>query len=334
MILVSGGTGLLGSHLLYKLVSEGEKVKAIKRAKSKLNNVLKVFNYYTENAKELFEKIQWCELDILDADAVSDCMQGVSYVYHSAAIVSFNPSDKEKMIRNNVLGTRNMVNAALENKIEKFCHVSSISALGQSDGIVSEETFRKPGFWYTGYSISKYQSELEVWRAVTEGLNAVIVNPSIILGPGDWQKSSANMFNKAWKGLKFFTRGSGGYVDVLDVSKIMILLMKSDLRNERFIISANNLTYKYVFNKIADSLGVKRPFIFANSLIIFIAWRLDSLISKIMGRDPLITKEIASSAQSKSEYSNNKIVKALDYSFISIDESINRISELFKNEIK
>ena len=332
MVLVSGGTGLVGSHLLYKLVSEGKKIKAIKRSSSNLNNVLKVFNYYCDNAKELFKKIQWYELDILDADGVNDCMDGVKQIYHSAAIVSFNPKNKEEMIRNNVLGTANMVNAALYNKIEKFCHVSSIAALGSSDNIVSEETFRKPGSEYSGYSISKYRSELEVWRGITEGLNAVIVNPSIILGAGNWQSGSASMFYKVWKGLKFYTKGSGGYVDVLDVVKIMMLLMKSDIKNERFIISAENLEYREVFNKIADNLEVKKPSVFVNKLMLSLAWRFEFILSKMINRNPLITKEIAASAQSISSYSNKKVVDVLDYKFLSIDESIKRTSKLFKKD--
>ena len=334
VVLVSGGTGLLGSHLLFKLAYEGNSIKAIKRSSSNLNYVLKVFNYYSNNAIELFKKIHWYELDILDADAVNDCMNDVKQVYHSAAIVSFNPEDKEGMIRNNVLGTANMVNAAIENNIEKFCHVSSIAALGKTDEIVSEETFRKPGSENSGYSISKYRSELEVWRGITEGLNAVIVNPSIILGPGNWPNGSASIFYKMWKGLKFYTKGSGGYVDVMDVVKIMMLLMKSDIKNERFIVSSENLKYREVFNKIADNLEVKKPSFYVNKVMLSFAWKLEFLLSKILNKSPLVTKEIVESAQSISKYSNKKIANALDYEFISINESIKRISKLFKKDFK
>jgi len=334
MILVSGGTGLLGSHLLYKLISEGNSIKAIKRTSSNLSNVFNVFNYYNNDAQELFNKIQWCELDISDADAVNNCMYEVKQVYHSAAIVSFNPKDRDSMIRNNVLGTANMINAALENKVEKFCHVSSISALGNTDEIVNEETFRNPSFEYSGYSISKYRSELEVWRGITEGLNAVIVNPSIILGAGNWQNGSSSIFYNIWKGLKFYTKGSGGYVDVVDVVKIMILLMKSDIKNEKFIVSAENLTYKEVLNEIADNLDKKKPSFYANNFMLSFIWRLEFLLLKLTNRNPLITKEIAASAQSKSNYSNKKIVNTLNYQFITIKESINKISKLFKNEFE
>jgi len=332
MILVSGGTGLLGSHLLYKLISEGNKIKAIKRKSSDLNNVIKVFNYYSNNAQELFNKIEWCELDILDADAVSACMKDVIQVYHSAAIVSFNPKDKEKMIRNNVAGTANMVNAALENKVEKFCHVSSIAALGNTDKVVTEETFRNPGFEYSGYSISKYLSELEVWRGSTEGLNTVIINPSIILGAGNWKNGSSSIFYNMWKGLRFYTKGGSGYVDVLDVVKIMVLLMQSDIKNERFIVSSENLTYRNVFNEIADNLEVKKPSIYVNGFFLSLIWKIEFLLFKIINRTPLITKEIAASSQSVSKYSNKKIVDTLDYKFLNISKSISKISELFRKE--
>ncbi len=334
MILVSGGTGLLGSHLLYKLIKENNIVKAIKRPTSNLNNVLKVFYYYDNNAKDIFDKIEWCELDILDADEVNNCMKGITLVYHTAAIVSFVGSEKEQMIKNNVIGTANMVNAALENNIKKFCHVSSIAALGNSDNIIDEKTFRNPNSSYSGYSISKYLSELEVWRAVSEGLNAVIVNPSIILGLCNSQTGSSSIFYNIWKGMKFYTKGGSGYVDVEDVVKIMMLLMDSNINNERFIVSAENIEYKKVFNKIAEKLYVKKPYIYANKFLLTFAWVFELFLQKISNRKPIITKEIANSAQSLSKYSNQKIIDELNYKFISIDESINKNSELFMKEFK
>ncbi|MBN1250823.1 MAG: NAD-dependent epimerase/dehydratase family protein [Bacteroidales bacterium] len=332
MILVSGGTGLLGSHLLFYLISKGEKVRALKRENSNINNVLKIFSYYSDNANELFNKIEWFDADILDSDSIIESMIGIKQVYHTAAIVSFNPNDKEKMIKTNISGTANMVNAAIANNIEKFCHVSSISALGDTDDIITEETFRKPGNRYSGYSISKYRSELEVWRGITEGLNAVIVNPSIILGAGNWTKGSSSIFYNLWKGMRFYSSGSTGYVDIEDVIKIMIYLMESDINNERFIVSTENLAYKDVFNKISDSLGIQKPTIYANSFVLSLAWRLNYLFSLFSGKSPKITKEIASSAQTKSVYSNEKTVNVLSYRFLPINESINKISALFKND--
>ncbi len=335
MILVSGGTGMLGTHLLFELVNRGEKVRAMKRASSYLETVKKIFAYYHPNPESIFNKIEWVDADILDIDSVNVAMKDVDEVYHVAAIVSFRPSDKIKMIKNNVDGTANMVNAAIENNITKFCHVSSIAALGVSDDEkpVDEETFRKPDADYSGYSISKYLSEMEVWRGVAEGLNAVIVNPSIILGPGYWRTGSPSLFYNIWKGLKFYTKGVTGYVDVWDVVKIMINLMESSVKNERFVVSAENLSFNDFFNLIADSMNKARPKIFIKPFVLEIVWRLEYLRSKFTKSGALITKDTALSASSISNYSNKKISDLLNFKFKPIKESVDEISKLIINDL-
>jgi nucleoside-diphosphate-sugar epimerase len=331
MILVSGGTGMLGAHLLFELVSKGEKVRAIKRQSSYMDTVKTIFSYYHSNPESIFDKIEWVDADILDIDSIQAVMHDVDAVYHVAAIVSFRPSDKVKMIKNNVDGTANMVNLALENKVSKFCHVSSIAALGVSEDntAVDEETFRKPDENYSGYSISKYRSELEVWRGVSEGLNAVIVNPSIILGPGYWKTGSPSLFYNIWKGLKFYTSGVTAYVDVHDVVEIMIRLMKSSVQNERFIVSSENLTFKEFFTFVANALNKPKPTTLIPPFLLNIAWRLEYLRSKFTGFVPLITKETARSASTISEYSNKKVCDLLDFKFKPISESVNDVAKLF-----
>ncbi|OQY01305.1 MAG: hypothetical protein B6I20_07815 [Bacteroidetes bacterium 4572_117] len=336
MILVSGGTGMLGTHLLFELVKSGEKVRALKRSSSYLDTMKKIFAYYHPEPESIFNKIDWVDADMLDIESVSRAMKGIEKVYHVAAIVSFRSSDKIKMIENNVNGTANMVNIALENKVAKFCHVSSVAALGVSEdeSPVDEETFRKPDSDYSGYSISKYLSEMEVWRGISEGLNAVIVNPSIILGPGYWKTGSPSLFYNVCKGLKFYTKGVTGYVDVWDVVNIMKLLMDSPVSNERFIVSAENLTFKEIFNLLADALNKPRPNIYAKPIMLNIARYIEYLRSKITGSAPLVTKDTAKSANTISKFSNKKISDLLDYKFKSINKSTTDIAKIFINDFK
>ncbi len=334
MVLVTGGTGLVGSHLLFDLVKSKNKVRALKRKNSNIKKVYKTFSFYCTNPDELFSRIEWVEGDILDFNSLLAAMEDVTQVYHCAAIVSFVPSDKDKMIKNNVQGTANIVNASLEKKIKKLCYISSTSVIGslEKENLFDEKTKWDPSEAHTSYSISKYNAELEVWRGINEGLKTVIVNPSVILGPGDWIKGSSGLFTAIWKGFNFYTLGVTGFVDVRDVSKAMIKLMQNKNSiglNERFIISSENCTYKEILCMIADSLNKKRPFIYVNPLLSNLVWRLDAIKSILINKKPVITKEITKSANSKSYYSNEKIKKTIDIDFIPVKETIKQISSIF-----
>lgn len=334
MILVTGGTGLLGSHLLYDLVKSGKQVRAIKRSGSDLSATRKVFAYYSNT--DLFSKIEWVDGDVLDVFSLLAAMDDVDHVYHCAAMVSFNEEEHGQMLKVNVEGTSNMVNAALEKKINKFCHVSSIAALGRnlSAKEVTEDTFWKSSPNNSVYSISKYGAEREVWRAVQEGLNVVIVNPSLIIGPGNWTKSSSNMFTTAYKGLKYYTGGITGVVDVRDVSGAMIRLMKSEIKNERFIVSAENAGYKDFFDLAAENFGKKKPFIKVNPFLSRLAWRILSIKSMATGKASIITKETARAAHQKNEFSNQKIKTVLGIDFIPLEQSVKETCKLFLRDLK
>ncbi len=336
MILVTGATGMLGAHLLFDLANKGLKVRALKRSESNLAIVKRIFSYYHPNPDEIFAKIEWFEADMMDEERINQSMQGIEKVYHVAAMVSFNPRDKIKMINNNVKGTANVVNAALEHGVTKLCHVSSISALGSNDKgeEITEDSFRNPKGRYSGYSLSKFYSELEVWRGITEGLNAVIINPSIVLGPGDWKNGSPGIFSTINKGMKFYTEGVTGYVDVLDVIKSMTQIMDSNIVNERFIISAENLSFKTVFSKIADALNVEKPKIRASSGMLAMAWRLAYLKSMLTAKPPLLTKDTAHSALKVNLFSSKKIVDTINLRFLPIEKSITRIAEIFKKDME
>lgn len=336
MILVTGGTGMLGSHLLLELCSKGCKVRAIKRKTSKVENVIKCFSFYRDKktSAKLFGQIEWVDTDILDFEELEIAMQDIDIIYHAAAFVSFNPSDRKKIISINVQGTANIVNAALKNNVKKLCHVSSIAAINEriDKGLISESTDKIKKEKSSTYSESKFFSEMEVWRGITEGLNAVIVNPSIIIGPGNWEHGSPSMIKTVWKGFKFYTKGENGFVDVRDVAKIMILLTESNINSERFIINSENLPFRKVFDEIAISLDKPKPSIFANNFLMQTARILELIKYKVLGKEPKITKNTISSAKSKRAYSNEKIKKHTDYKFIKIKDAILNACKMFLEE--
>jgi dihydroflavonol-4-reductase len=335
MILVTGGTGLLGSRLLFDLTTRGEKVRAIKRNFSNLDAVRRVFSYYSDSPEELLYKIEWVDADILDIDSLIDSMHNVRQVYHTAAIVSYDPGEREKVIKNNVEGTRNIVNACLTNSVEKLCHVSSVASLGlpDPDGFIRENSSWTPERSNSGYAESKYKSELEVWRGIEEGLKTVIVNPSIILGPGFWNRGSSAMVSVIYRGFIFYTHGITGYVSVEDVSLAMLALMKSHYSGERFILSSENLSYKEVFKMISESLGKKPPFIEATPFLGNIAWRLENL-KILFGGKRLITKETVLASRNKFSYSNEKFSQAFKAEFQPVSETISNLAKFFRKDLQ
>ncbi len=333
MILVTGGTGFTGSHLLLNLVLKNDKVRALKRKSSSTYWVKKIFEWYRPDDNHiLFDKIEWFDGDINDIFCLDECVYGVKKIYHCAALVSYSPSERGQMLRINVDGTANLVNAALQKNVEKICHCSSISSLGASKaGEVVDESF----FWKTSasnsyYAISKFNSEREIWRGSVEGLNVVVINPSIIIGPGNPANSSGQIFKSVIDGLKFHSNGITGFVDVRDVADIMLKLMESDINNERFIVNSENLSYKDVFTKIAKNYGIAPPKYNAGKFLSEIAWRAEWLRSIIVKSKPLITKETARSANKQSFYSNKKIKEALNYEFRTIDKAIHNTCSFLK----
>jgi nucleoside-diphosphate-sugar epimerase len=331
MILVTGATGLVGSHLLYQLCKEEDKIRAIRREKSNLDSVKKVFAYYSNDSKQLFNKIEWVQADLLHQLELEEAFHGITKVYHCAAWVSFNPKHKQKMIRNNVESTANMVNLCLKHQVQKLCHVSSVAAIGRSANstIIDENSVWFDGPENSNYAISKYNSELEVWRGIEEGLDAVIVNPTIILGPGNWERGSSVMLNQVWKGMPFYTTGTNGFVDVRDVVSIMIKLMQSDMNSERFILCSESIPFKQMFDFIAQSLNKKKPQYKSSPLLTELGWRLAKLFSTVTRRAPLLTKETARASSGVSIYKNDKIKKLLNYDFIPVEQSAKDFSKFF-----
>lgn len=326
--------------MLYELTSAGKNVKALKRETSNLQQVIKTFSYYTVNSKDLFSRIEWVNGDILDYFSLEGILNEVSEIYHCAAIVSFDPKERKRMIANNVEGTANLINAAIENGVKKICHVSSIAALGRlEDGLlVTEETNWVPAKRISGYSESKFFSEAEVWRGIEEGLDAVIVNPSIIFGPSNWETGSSKMFKTIWNGMKFYTRGITGFVDVKDVVKAMILLMDETnfekAKNQRFLLNSENLSYERVFGQIADALIKPRPKYFASDMLLKIVWRAAKAASLFSGNPSLITRETVANSNNEFNFDGSKIVKQFNFEYLPISESIKQTAAFLKSDMQ
>ena len=324
MILVTGGTGLVGAHLLYKLVISNKKVKAIYRNECKLNNVKSVFTYYTKDYEALYNSIEWIEADILDIPNLSEAFKNVTHVYHCAAFVSFEPDKYQLLRQTNIEGTANIVNLSISNAVKKLCYVSSIATLGKTlnNKPVTENTNWNPEADNNVYAITKYGAEMEVWRGTQEGLDAVIVNPGVILGAGIWRYGTGNLFKKAHKGLKYYTSGSIALIAVEDVVDIMVKLMNSSIINERFVLVAENWTSKDFLQILAKSVNAKPPKKLASMLLLKIAWRLDWLKHKLTGKRRQLTKHLVQSLSTETNYNSNKIKETLNYKFKPIKETI------------
>jgi len=336
MILVTGATGLVGAHLLFNLCNTEDKIRATRRERSDLNLVKKIFSYYTDEVEELFAKIEWVEADLLNITEVENAFTGIKKVYHCAAWVNFNPKYKHQMIANNVNTTSNIVNLCLAHKVKKLCHVSSVAAIGRTENepFVNENSPWVDGPENSNYAISKYNSELEVWRGIEEDLNAVIVNPSIILGPGAWKKGSSVLFHTIAKGMPFYTKGTNGFVDVRDVTKVMVELMESTIHSERFILCSESIPFKQTFDYIADAMGKKRASIKVGDSLNALGWRAAKVISIITGKAPSLTKETAKAGNGISIYENDKIKKALDFEFIPVAQSCKDFSKLYLKDLR
>jgi len=332
MILVTGGTGLVGSHLLYHLTERHKNIKAIYRNTSKIAEVERLFKYYSKNAENLLKRIEWIEAELSDYFALESALSGVKYVYHAAAMVSFNPGESDKMLEVNTQGTANLMNACLKCKIKKVCYVSSISSLGKSiDGeYIDEQMEWQPDDHRSAYSYSKFRAEMEVWRASKEGVPVVIVNPSVVIGPVNWLRSSGRLFYSVKKGMPFYTSGATGFVDVRDVAKALVLLMESDAINERYILNSENLTYKEFFTQVAISMNLNPPKIKASKFITEIGWRVNLALCFILRKAPAITRDSARSAQETSKYSARKFTQKFSYEFIPIKQAVENASKWFK----
>ena len=330
MILVTGGTGLVGSHLLLQLVKSSAQVCALYRNSKSIFKTKDLFA--ANNASNLFEKIEWIEADLNDVSSLKLAFKNIQYVYHCAGLISFDPKDESKLRKTNIEGTANIVNFCIDFKIKKLCYVSSIAALGHlapHENEISEATEWNPEKPNSDYAISKYGAEMEVWRGHFEGLNVAIVNPGVVFGTGFFDTGSNTFFSKINNRISFYTKGSTGYVDVDDVINIMMQLMQSEISGERFVIISENRTYKSIFEAIATVLTVKKPKYYATPFLTNIYWRFDKLKSFLFQSKRAFTKYNALSAHNTDVISNKKVITALAYQFKSVDETIADVGDFF-----
>tara|TARA_X000001036_G_scaffold435782_1_gene477682 strand:+ start:1275 stop:2270 length:996 start_codon:yes stop_codon:yes gene_type:complete len=329
MILVTGGTGLVGCHLLYSLVNENKKVRALHRKNSKTDSVRKVFSYYSKDYKKLFDKIEWIEGDINDITSLDVAFQNISEIYHCAAFISFSNQDFNAMKKINVEGTANMVNTAIDNKVDKFCYVSTIAAIGERKNMLIDEECE----WKENnnpYSKTKHDAELEVWRGISEGLNAVIVNPGVIIGSGYWKRGSGAFITQISRGMNYFPPGKTGFICVKDVVKIMRELMDKNIFSERFLLVAENWTQKDFIYSVCNYLNLKSPLKKASKSIMILGLILDAARSFFLNKRRRLSSAIIKSSHSKNEYSNKKISSVLNYKFKMVEKSIKVTCENFK----
>jgi len=320
---ITGATGLAGSYLCRYLTSKGESVFALHRKSS-------CFDLLGDS----YSKINWIEGDLQDTFLLSDICQKVDFVYHLAAKVSYQKKERDLMYASNTLGTQNIVNAALSGNVKKLLYVSSIAALGKnlkSKSSINEQN--EPEHWNSQYGHSKYLGELEIWRAQAEGLSTVIINPSVIIGGGYWQQNSGRLFTQIQNGFPYYSNGGTGFVDVRDLVKIMHQLVQSNLKAERFIVSAENRTYKDFFIKLARQLNVKAPHKSPGKNLQQLALFADWFKSVLTSRPRFLTRELINTANTTSIYDNTKLVGALNYTYTPLNETIAETAELFRKSM-
>jgi dihydroflavonol-4-reductase len=331
MVLVTGATGLIGGHLTAALVMQGRKVRAMYRDKNKIENVREIFSFYSGESEKYFSQIEWIEADVTDVFSLEDALTGVEEVYHCAGLVSLSESDKQQLQKINGEGTANVINISLEKNVKKFCHVSSVATLQiqANKKYIDEFSVWRTASGNSSYAISKYRGEFEAWRGMSEGLNVIVVNPSVVLGAGCWGQSSGKIISQMHKGISFYTEGITGYVDVRDVANCMIKLMDENKFGTRYILNSENLSFQYLSNELRRLFG-KGPAKFkAGKFLLNLARFADALKALFAGSNRVITKNIVISAQDKNYFDNSKIRHELSYTFMPVSESLAYVSQKY-----
>ncbi len=330
MDLITGGTGIVGVHVLLELAVSGKQVRALHRKASDRDLVRRVFEHYGSGSA--INRIEWVEGDLLDVTAMAEAMIGVEHVYHAAAMVSFDPRQSTTLYQVNVQGTANVVNSALAAGVKRLCHVSSTAAIGwAAPGLERDETLP----WIddkgtSDYARSKYQAELEVHRGIAEGLDAVMVNPCVIIGPGAAHKSSMALVERMQRPMRFYPLGSNAVVDARDVAVCMVQLMERGLTGERYLLVGQNTSFKELFGLLTSSFAIPPPKHAAQAWMLDLAWRLERLRTLLLGGQPLVTRDTANSATTVRSYSNRKVSALLGHSFRTVEESVRNVSDFVK----
>ncbi|MFD2570208.1 NAD-dependent epimerase/dehydratase family protein [Spirosoma soli] len=328
-VFITGATGFVGSHIARRYLEMGYLVSALKRPDSGYGVLA-----------DVADRITWYEGDVLDIPSLQSAIQPNHDVIHAAAIVSFVPKDRNQMERINVEGTANVVNVCLKAGIRKLGYVSSVAALGRPSAkgektgqpiIIRENQKWEESPNNSAYAKTKYRAELEVWRGVAEGLNAVMVNPSVVLGVGDWSRSSLQLIKYVNDGKPFYPAGLVNYVDVLDVTNALVGLMQSTITAERYILNGGTIPYRSLLEQIAAALGKRPPTVEVAPMLTRLLWPLEAVRAWLTGKAPLITRETARSASSAYEYDGHKIEQVLEFQYRPLSETLRRVADAFQS---
>ena len=317
MILVTGGTGLIGSRLLFYLTqNKAHKVRAIYRSVHSLEKVEQLFIQQSPNGAEQFRSIEWVQTDISNIPALEQAFANVTFVFHCAGFISFQPKDFAQLLKVNVEGTANIVNLCIDFKVKKLCYVSSVATLSTLPHTpIDEENDWNNEDNNTDYAISKHGAEMEVWRGSQEGLPVVIVNPSVVLGGDFADRGSGLLYKKVADGLRYYPAGATGFVGVDDVVRAMVQLQFSEVEGERFVLNAENLTYKAVLERIAKQLGVKAPTKRVSHQMLRFLARLDGVLSFLHLKKRTLTLASADALGTITTYNGEKIKKYIDFNY-------------------
>jgi nucleoside-diphosphate-sugar epimerase len=326
MVFITGGTGFIGAYIIKNLVEKGIAVRAIRRSA--------VLPFYIPQA--VFDKVEWVTGDVLDVVGLDEAVHGAEAVIHSAAVVSFHAADRERMYQTNIEGTANVVNAALANNVDRFIHISSVAALGRSAAgePVTEDHKWEEGKATTHYGITKRLAELQAWRGFAEGLEGVVLNPSTVLGFGNWNQSSCAIFKHACDGFPWYPTGVNGFVGVENVAEAAVHLLQSGLHQKRFIISAENWPFQQLLNTLADGFGTKRPHLKATPFLGTLATGMEQVKAAFTGKKPLLSAESAQVAQRKVHFDNSALLQALPtFSYTPLSSVIQKACTQYKQAV-
>lgn len=331
VIFVTGATGLVGSHLLYRLLDAGHTVFALRRLQSDLEEVRAIFRQHSDG-EQLWMQVNWVEGDVLKPETYAGYIRRAAIVYHCAAMVSFDAAEQGLLMETNLRGTENVAVACLECGC-RLCYVSSIAALGDAVRemeVIDEATPVIEGREHSVYSWSKGNAEKIVWEFVGRGLDAVIVCPSVILGPGVWTRSSSRLFAAAARGIPVYPRGVTGYVDVRDVVALMVRLAEDGIvRGERFVLNGGNYSFRELFTMIARAYGKRPPCFYLRPWMGEVAWRFLAIAGRFTGKKPAFTRDTARTSQHRSYYSNAKILNRYrDFRFHTLEETVGYIKNI------
>ena len=331
MDLVTGATGILGSHVLFSLAKRGHRVRAAKRPASDISRVQELFRYYSGNSPRLFDLVEWVDLDVLDYPAIEECISGVTNVYHCAGLVSFDPADRKRLFRVNEQGTRNIVNACLHAGNVNLCHASTIGTISNSDHpVLDESVFWKKSGSESDYALSKYGAEREVWRGIEEGLDAVIVNPGVIIAPVFWEQSSGRIFRKCFSGNPYYTTGSAAYISASDTAEAMISLTEGRHFGNRYILAEGNYDLRFILTRIQENFGRRPPLISVPKSVMYTMASLMRFFGIFTSKPPVLTKSLVNSAYNRQIYSNSKIKEVLGFSFEPVPDVLDKVCGYYR----